>query len=202
MKIYSIFWFPAILASLVSTASVKAEQVSNRSANLIGVSTDNQNRSNLLAQSSNPGFTTTSPTTGSTPLKLSQGIPPRVIKLRLSDTGISIGSVIFWGIAGLFQKRSTDWVRLEINGNEVKVVHTTRTTNTITQFSKWWDHPVRKIAFKPDSCTNSSDCVVVNKENGIIDINDISLLSKGEFKIEYLESGEWKYVDFRVPAKE
>ena len=187
-------------------------------------------------------------------IKVAQEIGYRVIKLRLSDTGVSVGSVIAWGFGGLIQKRSTDWVRLEINGNQVRVVHTTRTTNAITQFSKWWDHPVRKIAFKPDSCTvdnvqktgesdietklrelkklydsqlitereyqdsrskilsqintnttptttTNSDCVVV-KENGIIELKDISLLTKGEFKIEYLESGEWKYAAFRVPAKE
>ncbi|MFM6309318.1 MAG: SHOCT domain-containing protein, partial [Dolichospermum sp.] len=86
-------------------------------------------------------------------IKVAQEIGYRVIKLRLSDTGVSVGSVIAWGFGGLIQKRSTDWVRLEINGNQVRVVHTTRTTNAITQFSKWWDHPVRKIAFKPDSCT-------------------------------------------------
>ena len=187
-------------------------------------------------------------------IKVAQEIGYRVIKLRLSDTGVSVGSVIAWGFGGLIQKRSTDWVRLEINGNQVRVVHTTRTTNAITQFSKWWDHPVRKIAFKPDSCTvdnvqktgesdietklrelkklydsqlitereyqdsrskilsqintnttptttTNSDCVVV-KENGIIELKDISLLTKGEFKIEYLESGEWKYAAFRVQAKE
>ncbi|MBD2136804.1 SHOCT domain-containing protein [Anabaena sp. FACHB-1237] len=187
-------------------------------------------------------------------IKVVQGIGYRVIKLRLSDTGVSVGSVIAWGFGGLIQKRSTDWVRLEINGNQVRVVHTTRTTNAITQFSKWWDHPVRKIAFKPDSCTvdnvqktgesdtetklrelkklydsklitereyldsrskilsqintnttptttTNLDCVVV-KENGIIELKDINLLTKGEFKIEYLESGEWKYAAFRVPEKE
>jgi hypothetical protein len=187
-------------------------------------------------------------------IKIAQGIEPRVIKLRLADSGVSIGSVIAWGFGGLIQKRSTDWVRLEISGNQVKVIHTTRTTNAFTQFSKWWDHPVRKIAFKPDSCTvdnvqktgesdtetklrelqklydsklitereyqdsrskilsqintnttptttTNSDCVVV-KENGIIELKDISMLTKGELKIEYLESGEWKYAAFRVPAKE
>ncbi|MBS9383345.1 MAG: hypothetical protein HEQ24_03600 [Dolichospermum sp. BR01] len=86
-------------------------------------------------------------------MKVAQGIGSRVIKLRLADSGVSVGSILFHGFYGLIQKRSTDWVRLEINGNQVRVVHTTRTTNALTQFSKWWDHPVRKIAFKPDSCT-------------------------------------------------
>lgn len=187
-------------------------------------------------------------------IKISQALGPRVIKLRLADSGVSVGSVITWGFGGLIQKRSTDWVRLEISDNQVRVVHTTRTTNWLTQFSKWWDHPVRKIAFKPDSCeignaqnqggsdlesqlreikrlydskliteqqyqelqrkiinqigTNSSQTTssnpqcVVSGENGILKFSDMSLLTKGEFKIEYLEGDEWKYAAFRVPAKE
>ncbi|HYW21021.1 MAG TPA: SHOCT domain-containing protein [Nodularia sp. (in: cyanobacteria)] len=187
-------------------------------------------------------------------MKVAQGIGSRVIKLRLADSGVSVGSILFHGFAGLIQKRSTDWVRLEITGNQVKVVHTTRVTNAFTQFSKWWDHPVRKIAFKPDSCTvdnvqnqggadmetklrelkklydsklitereyqelrnkiinqidtnanqsaaNNSDCLVV-KENGVIELKEIALLTQGVFNIEYLEGNEWKYAAFRVPAKE
>ncbi|MBU7585725.1 MAG: hypothetical protein KAF91_23055 [Nostoc sp. TH1S01] len=185
--------------------------------------------------------------------KIAQAIQPRVIKLRLADSGVSVGSVITWGFGGLIQKRSTDWIRLEISDNQVRVIHTTRTTNWLTQFSKWWDHPVRKIAFKPDSCqidnaqkpggsnienqlreikrlydsqllteqqyqelqrkiinqigTNSSPNTAVNSEcvilgeNGIIKLQDMTLLTKGEFKIEYLEGDEWKYAAFRVPAK-
>lgn len=152
-------------------------------------------------------------------MKVAQGIGTgtRVIRLRLSDSGLSVASFIFWGPAGLIQKRSTDWVRLEITGNQVRVIHTTRTTNWFTQFSKWWDHPIRKIAFKPDSCTvdnvqktsepnpnqtttTNPDCVVIS-ENGVIELKDIAVLTQGEFKIEYLESGEWKYVTFRVPEK-
>jgi hypothetical protein len=185
-------------------------------------------------------------------MQLAQGMGSRVIKLRLSDSGVSVGSVIAWGLPGLIQKRSTDWVRLEINENQVRVIHTTRATNAFTQFSKWWDHPVRKIAFKPDSCkvdnvqnqggadietklrdlkksydskliteqeyqnlrnkiinqinttpnqssANNSDCIV-SQENGVIELQNISLLTQGVFNIEYLESGEWKYAAFRVPA--
>ncbi|MFL0648069.1 outer membrane protein [Cylindrospermopsis raciborskii UAM/DH-BiRr] len=68
MKIHSFFWFPAVLASLAFATSVKAEEVSTKAADLMGVSTDNQDSSNLLAQSSDPSFTITSPTTGSAPL--------------------------------------------------------------------------------------------------------------------------------------
>ncbi|MEH2066260.1 MAG: hypothetical protein V7K50_29030 [Nostoc sp.] len=186
-------------------------------------------------------------------IKIAQAIEPRVIKLRLADSGVSVGSVLSWGFAGLIQKRSTDWVRLEISDRQVKVVHTTRTTNWLTQVSKWWDHPVRKIAFKPDSCkidnvqnkggsdietqlrdikklydskliteqqyqelqrkvinqinttpnetnTNKEECVLLG-ENAIVQLQNMSLLTKGEFKIEYLEGNEWKYAAFRVPEK-
>ncbi|MFN6463747.1 MAG: hypothetical protein RMZ41_018310 [Nostoc sp. DedVER02] len=190
----------------------------------------------------------------STPINIAQAIEPRVIKLRLADSGVSVGSVLSWGFAGLIQKRSTDWVRLELTDNQVKVVHTTRTTNWLTQVSKWWDHPVRKIAFKPDTCkvdsvsnqggsdietqlreikrlydskliteqqyqdlqrkvinqisttpnqntTSNSECVLLG-ENATVQLQNISLLTKGEFKIEYLEGNEWKYAAFRVPEKE
>ncbi|MDB9377257.1 hypothetical protein, partial [Nodularia sphaerocarpa] len=186
--------------------------------------------------------------------QIAQGTTPRIIKLRLADDGVSVGSLLAWGPVGLIQKRSTDWVRLEISGNQVKVIHTTRTTNWLTQFSNWWDHPVRKLAFKPDSCevnsaenpggsntetqlreikklyesklitekqyqelqqkiisqvttssnpsTSSKIKCVVSSEDGQIKLEDISLLSKGTFQIEYLENSEWKYAAFRVPAKE
>ncbi|MBD2513875.1 hypothetical protein H6G93_02410 [Nostoc sp. FACHB-973] len=187
-------------------------------------------------------------------IKIAQAIQPRVIKLRLADSGVSVGSVLSWGFAGLIQKRSTDWVRLEISDRQVRVVHTTRTTNWLTQVSKWWDHPVRKIAFKPDSCkidnvetqggsnietqlrdikklydskliteqqyqelqrkiinqinttpnqtnTTKEECVLLG-ENAIVQLQDMTLLTKGEFKIEYLEGNEWKYAAFRVPEKE
>ncbi|MEH2196571.1 MAG: hypothetical protein V7K98_28560 [Nostoc sp.] len=190
----------------------------------------------------------------SAPINIAQAIEPRVIKLRLADSGVSVGSILSWGFAGLIQKRSTDWVRLELTDNQVKVVHTTRTTNWLTQASKWWDHPVRKIAFKPDTCkvdnvsnqggsdietqlrdikklydskliteqqyqelqrkvinqisttpnqntTSNSECVLLG-ENATVQLKNISLVTKGEFKIEYLEGNEWKYAAFRVPEKE
>ncbi|WP_256891034.1 hypothetical protein [Cylindrospermopsis raciborskii] len=146
--------------------------------------------------SSDPGVTPTSPiTTPPTPLYTSGG--DRVIKLRLSDTGVSIGGVLAWGLAGLIQKRSTDWVRLEIRDTKVRVVHTTRVTNWFTQFSKWWDHPVRKIMFKSDSC--ESNTCTISGEDGIIDLKDTRLLHQGTFQVEYLENNEWKYAAFRVP---
>ena len=248
MKTYSYLLFPAALASLAVTTSVKAEEVSAKAADPMGAS-------NLLAQSSDPAFTPTFPTTTpSTPVytggdvnsdlpasnysygSLSVGFgsqrdvdikanvvrdkgfelkttgkiliaqnaveniqEPKVIKLRLSDTGISIGGIITWGLAGLIQKRSTDWVRLEVNDTKVKVVHTTRVTNWLTQFSKWWDHPVRKIMFKSDSC--ESNTCTISGEDGIIDLKDTTLLHQGTFQVEYLENNEWKYVAFRVPQK-
>lgn len=125
----------------------------------------------------------------------------RVIKLKLSDAGISAGAVIAWGLGGLLQSKSDGWIRLELTGNKVQVIHTTRRTNWLTQFSKWWDHPVRNIVFKPDSCTsNSPECLITGTEN-FIELKDGMRVDKGDFRIEYLESDEWKTTGFRVPGK-
>ncbi|NLQ07484.1 porin family protein [Cylindrospermopsis raciborskii LB2897] len=59
MKIYSYLLFPTVLASLAFTTSVKAEEVSTKAADLMG-------GSNLLAQSSDPGFTQTTTTPSAT----------------------------------------------------------------------------------------------------------------------------------------
>ncbi len=61
-----------------------------------------------------------------------------VIKFKLEDASVSLGSA--------------DWIRLEITGNKVRVFHITRTRNWLTQIQKWWNHPIRNITFKPDSC--------------------------------------------------
>lgn len=67
-----------------------------------------------LAIEKNTVFIPQNRTISQNQIKVAQGIGSTVIKLRLSDTGVSVGSVIAWGFAGLIQKRSTDWVRLEI----------------------------------------------------------------------------------------
>lgn len=90
-------------------------------------------------------------------------------------------------------------MRLEINNNRIKVIHTTRVTNWLTQFSKWWDHPVRKIVFKSDTCESNS--CTISGEEGVIELNDMKLLHQGTFQVEYLENNEWKYTAFRVPEK-
>jgi hypothetical protein len=134
------------------------------------------------------------------PIIVSQNtLDTKVITLRLSDTGVSVGGILTWGLGGLIQKKSTDWVRLEINNNRIKVIHTTRVTNWLTQFSKWWDHPVRKIVFKSDTCESNS--CTISGEEGVIELKDMKLLHQGTFQVEYLENNEWKYTAFRVPEK-
>lgn len=76
MKVYCLFWFPALLTSLVLNTSVKAEEVSNKSGDLMGFSTDDQNRSNLLSQSSGTGFTPVEPSVVPTPSFTTNNINP------------------------------------------------------------------------------------------------------------------------------
>ncbi|MGJ0604539.1 outer membrane protein [Cylindrospermopsis raciborskii] len=92
MKIYSFFWFPALLASLAFTTSVKAEEVSAKAADLMGVSTDNQDSSNLLAQSSDPGFTPVPSTPGSTtPLFTGGDVNPDLPASNYRYGSLSVG---------------------------------------------------------------------------------------------------------------
>ena len=79
-----------------------------------------------------------------------------VMKFKLEDAGISVGSVLFWGAIGFVGSKGADWVRLELDGNRVRIIHTTRTKNWVTQIQKWWDHPVKNIIFKPNSCTSTA----------------------------------------------
>ncbi len=143
---------------------------------------------------------TNSTPNNSTPQSADNTSNTTVIKLNLSDAGVSVGGLLAWGPIGLIQKKSSDWVRLEVNGYRIRVVHTTRATNWLTQTSHWWDHPVRDLAFKPDTCVNSSNCII-NGNNGVVVLKNGMSISKGEFKIEYLESNEWKIIAFRVPEK-
>ncbi|MGC8451868.1 MAG: outer membrane protein [Cylindrospermopsis raciborskii] len=85
MKIYSYLLFPAALASLAFTTSVKAEEVSTKAADLMG-------GSNLLAQSSDPAFTPASPTlTPSTPLYTGGDINPDLPASNYSYGSLSVG---------------------------------------------------------------------------------------------------------------
>ncbi|WP_283759440.1 hypothetical protein [Roseofilum casamattae] len=82
-----------------------------------------------------------------------------VMKFKLEDAGISVGSVLVWNVLGFIGSKGADWIRLEINGDRVRILHTTRTKNWLTQRQKWWDHNVRNIVFKPNSCTKDSSQV-------------------------------------------
>ncbi|OSO92215.1 hypothetical protein B7O87_06800 [Cylindrospermopsis raciborskii CENA303] len=70
MKSYLYLLFPAVVASLAFTTSVKAEEVSTKATDLIGGS------ANLLAQSSDPGVTPTSPTTNPSTPSSDPGVTP------------------------------------------------------------------------------------------------------------------------------
>ncbi len=121
--------------------------------------------------------------------KLSQSIiseDPKIIKLKLSDAGVSVGSLLVWGLPGLIGSKADDWVRLEIVGKKVKIVHSTRTKNWLTQTNKWWDHPVRNIVFKPNSCNvNSPTGNQSNLEARLTEIKKLyeqNLISKQEYE--------------------
>lgn len=79
--------------------------------------------------------------------------PPKVVKLRLKTSG-----------------PDNEWIRLEMSGNTIKLLHTTRAKTTFSKvlnglasvapvpvpsifnFSRWYDHPTTRITFVSDSC--------------------------------------------------
>lgn len=181
---------------MLSTLSVKKITTHLVVASLITVSCISQKAFGQVQPNLNPNLVQSSYIAN----KIEDNKDTKVIKLKLSEAGISAGSVLTWGVAGLIQSKSDGWVRLEITGNRVRVVHTTRRTNWLTQFSKWWDHPVRNIAFKPDSCVSNPNCLITGTDD-VIELKNGMRVDKGEYKIEYLESDEWKTIAFRVPEK-
>ena len=134
---------------------------------------------------------------------------PKIIKLRLDTSGSSSG----------------EWVRIEVSGNTVKLLHTTRgvsgfsrVTNGVLgivspvplpNFYRWDDHPPSRVVFKPDSCSENSapDISQPSSQGCTITGTDTVILAQGMdirtglFTIEYTDGNLLKSVTFRIPAQ-
>lgn len=124
--------------------------------------------------------------------------PTKTLKVKLDGSGLGVDTLLLHGVPGLINSKSRDWVRLELDNNLVKVIHTTRVQNGFTLFNKWWDHQVRNIVFKPDYC--SFDRCFITSSNDTIQMENPSQIFQGEFRIEYFENNQWKTSVFRVPC--
>jgi hypothetical protein len=140
---------------------------------------------------------------------------PQVIKLRLTK----LSDV-------------SEWVRLEVTGRKVKLLHTTvapsgfakalRTAFGIpSSFSDssaatilgiasalppiahtWYDHSTVRVFFQPDGCEGAREttsCVVSGATT--LELPEKTVLSKGQFTIEYIESNLQRSVTFRIPQQ-
>jgi len=112
---------------------------------------------------------------------------------------------------------SSEWIRLEKNGNVIKILHTRSRPSDVTRFLarafffpqiyNWDDHPVSRIVFIPDNCpalktsslpsNNINDCMVISTTDTIT-LKDDTDIRQGSFTIEYMESNLSRTVTFKI----
>ncbi len=120
---------------------------------------------------------------------------------------------------------SSEWIRLEKNGNVIKILHTRSRPNELTRFLarafffpqiyNWDDHPASRIVFTSDDCsdfvphssrsisriseskTNDPNCIITSSSDTIT-LKDGTDIRKGSFTIEYTESNLARTVTFKV----
>lgn len=117
---------------------------------------------------------------------------------------------------------NNEWIRLDVDGSVIRVRHTTRVLNPVTQvfslalgpvnpirFHNWRDHDTTQVTFVPDQCSQSSNlsseqpenssCVITGSDS--ITLPDGLSVYQGEFTVEYLEEGLVRTISFRVPTE-
>ena len=136
-----------------------------------------------------------------------------VIKLRLKTSGS--------------RSSLSEWIRIEVNGNTVKLLHTTkavssfsRLTNnllrivspiTLPNFYNWYDHPPYRVVFKPDVCSDNSafrflqlkgysSCTITGIDTVIL-AKEMDI-RRGVLTIEYKESDLLRSITLRIPAEQ
>jgi hypothetical protein len=133
-------------------------------------------------------------------------INPTIIKHELDTSG-----------------RNDEWVRLEVTGDVVKLLHTrvgeSETSSAISSvaglvpnlpispptFYRWYDHKTTRVAFKPDDCTESgnqatrSTCLITGIET--LTLPSGRNIRKGLITIEYEDRKLIRSVTFRLPEK-
>jgi hypothetical protein len=140
---------------------------------------------------------------------------PQVIKLNLDNSG----------------PNDDEWVRVEVRGNTVKLLHTRQAISNFSQianpvlgvlgfispipvslpnFYRWHDHPVSRVVFQPDGCSANSAPEIsqssVSSSCTITGIDTILLpeatdIHQGSFTIEYTERNLLRLLTFRIPDK-
>jgi hypothetical protein len=131
-------------------------------------------------------------------------INPTIIKHELDTSG-----------------RNDEWVRLEVTGDVVKLLHTrvgeseaSSVINSVAglvlpvtppAFYRWYDHKTSRVAFKPDGCDESgiratpSTCLITGIET--LTLPSGRNIRQGLITIEYADRKLIRSVTFRLPEK-
>jgi hypothetical protein len=117
--------------------------------------------------------------------------------------------------------RNDEWVRLEVTGDVVKLLHTrvgqSETSSIINSvaslglpvsppnFYRWYDHKTTRVAFKPDDCAERgnqatpSTCLITGIET--LTLPSSRNIRQGLITIEYEDHKLIRSVTFRLPEK-
>jgi DMAP1-binding Domain len=66
---------------------------------------------------------------------------PTVIKVKLAEATFP-----------LLQPERADWMRMEVEGANIKLMHSTQVLDGFWGVYNWHDHPPIKVAFRPEGC--------------------------------------------------
>lgn len=125
--------------------------------------------------------------------------PVKVIKVNLSRSG-----------------ENDEWVRMEKNGNKVRLLHTTKVRDDVastvvdgvvglipypipfdTNKYNWEDHQVTQVSFQSDRCKTDS-CIVTGKKT--LKLPQKTNIYQGLFTIAYQEEDIARTISFKIPA--
>jgi hypothetical protein len=131
-------------------------------------------------------------------------IKPTIIKYELDTSG-----------------RNDEWVRLEVTGDVVKLLHTrvgqSEASSAINSVAglvlpvtppnlyRWYDHKTTRVAFKPDDCAESAipetppACLITGIET--LTLPSGRNIRQGLITIEYEDRKLIRSVTFRLPEK-
>jgi hypothetical protein len=85
-------------------------------------------------------------------------------------------------VSGGLLEIGVDYVRLDSDGAQVKVTHTTQTGRQIlfVPFSEWADHPIESVLFRPDGCQDLQ-AVSIERRSALKSALDQGLITAAEY---------------------
>ncbi|AGY56416.1 hypothetical protein [Gloeobacter kilaueensis] len=101
---------------------------------------------------------------------------------------------------------SSEWVRVEKQGNLYHLIHSrclqseiTRLLTPFPPFYSWYDHPVTHVAFTPSACAQGQGQCNRDAAGDTLDLGAVAP-TDGTFAIEYAEGGFTRSVTFKLPT--